>query len=192
MATISMAAARTDTRAGHRRPRCRSLRRCRRCRGAFANGTHKKSVQVADGQTVQIGVPASDVGTSLMQALKDIATFDAGAERQFHRQHQPDPGAEQLPDQRDRRRRAASRTNLNTATAANGYVYNQLQRRPDQQTSLTTLYKGFISNIQDTNMADGGHPAIHEPDRAAGGAAGHRAAEPDFAAELPAGPAIGG
>src|SRR5579862_7037231 len=46
--------------------------------GAFANGDSKKSVQVADGVTVAYGVTASDIGTGLMQALKDIASFDAG------------------------------------------------------------------------------------------------------------------
>ena len=30
---------------------------------------------------------------------------------------------------------------------------------------MNTLYTGFISNIQDTNMADGGHPIVPEPDR---------------------------
>src|ERR1700712_1819601 len=45
---------------------------------AFANGTLKKSVQVADGVNVGYGLTASDVATGLMQALKDIAAFDAG------------------------------------------------------------------------------------------------------------------
>jgi flagellar hook-associated protein 3 FlgL len=43
--------------------------------------------------------------------------------------------------------------NLNAATAANGYVYNRLNDAQDQQSSMTTLYKGFVSDIQDTNMA---------------------------------------
>src|SRR5262249_35057240 len=34
---------------------------------AFSNGTQKKSVMVADGQPVQFGVLASDIGTQLMQ-----------------------------------------------------------------------------------------------------------------------------
>jgi flagellar hook-associated protein 3 FlgL len=43
---------------------------------------------------------------------------------------------------------------LTTATAANGYVANQLSDAQTQQSSMDTLYKGFISNIRDTNMAD--------------------------------------
>ena len=42
---------------------------------------------------------------------------------------------------------------LNTATAANGYVANQLSDAQTQQSSMATLYAGFISNVQDTNMA---------------------------------------
>src|SRR5438067_4029055 len=50
---------------------------------AFADGTLKKSVQVADGVTVSYGMAASDIGTGLMQALKDIADFDAGPTGNF-------------------------------------------------------------------------------------------------------------
>ena len=44
-------------------------------------------------------------------------------------------------------------TNINSAMATNGYVYNRLQDAGTQQTAMNTQYKGFISNIQDTNMA---------------------------------------
>src|SRR5262249_39641323 len=44
--------------------------------------------------------------------------------------------------------------NLDTVVSQNGYVYNRLTDSQAQQTSMETLYKGFISNIQDTNMAD--------------------------------------
>ena len=39
------------------------------------------------------------------------------------------------------------------ATAANGYVANRLEDAQSQQTSMTNLYKTFVSNIQDTDMA---------------------------------------
>ena len=41
-------------------------------------------MQVADGVNVTYGVTASDVGTGLMQALKDIADFDAGGSGNFN------------------------------------------------------------------------------------------------------------
>ncbi|MBA2589035.1 MAG: hypothetical protein H0U98_10470 [Alphaproteobacteria bacterium] len=119
---------------------------------AFANGTLKKSVQVADGVSVTYGVTASDVATGLMQALKDIAAFDAGGSGNFN-------AASSLS--------AAQNTfltntigqvttvaiNQNALTAANGYVSNRLTDAQTQQASLDTLYKGFASDIQDTNMA---------------------------------------
>ena len=120
---------------------------------AFANGTLKKSVQVADGVNVSYGVTASDIGTDLMQALKDIATFDAGGSGNFN-------AASSLSSAQNTFLTNAigqvttTAINLNAKTAANGYVSNQLTDAQTQQASLNTLYKGFASDIQDTNMAD--------------------------------------
>jgi flagellar hook-associated protein 3 FlgL len=96
--------------------------------GAFNNGTDKKSVQVADGQTVTFGITASDVGTGLMQALKDCLTSQVTSV-------------------------GTVAVNLNTATAQNGYAFNQLQNASTQQDSMATLYTGFIGNIQNTDIA---------------------------------------
>jgi len=120
--------------------------------GAFANGTDKKSVQVADGQSVTFGMTASDIGTGLMQALKDIAGFDAGASGNFAAstnltQAQNDFLTGQITSI------GTMSTNLNTVTAQNGYAYNQLQSASTQQASMSTLYTGFINGIQKTNMA---------------------------------------
>jgi flagellar hook-associated protein 3 FlgL len=120
---------------------------------AFANGDQKKSVQVADGQVVTYGVTASDVATGLMQELQSIAQFDQGANGNFS-------GSTNLSQAQNTfltNQIAATNTvatNLNTATAQNGYVYTALTNAQSQQTSLNTLYSGFISNIQDTNMAN--------------------------------------
>ena len=120
---------------------------------AFANGSLKKSVQVADGVSVTYGVTASDVATGLMQALKDIATFDAGGSGNFN-------AASSLSSAQNTFLTNAIAqvttvgVNLNAATAANGYVSNRLADAQTQQASMDTLYKGFVSNIQDTNMAD--------------------------------------
>jgi flagellar hook-associated protein 3 FlgL len=96
---------------------------------AFANGSLTKSVQVADGVNVSYGVTASGVGTGLMQALKDIADFDAT------------PGG-----------------NFNAATSLtsgqNTFLTNRLTDAQTQQASMDTLFKRFTSDIQDTNMAD--------------------------------------
>ncbi|RZI71701.1 MAG: hypothetical protein EOP38_31210, partial [Rubrivivax sp.] len=120
--------------------------------GAFANGDLKKSVQVADGVTVSYGLAASDVGTGLMQALKDIAAFDAGGSGNLD-------AATSLSAAQNNFLSGAigtltgTATDLNAVSAANGYVSNRLTDSQSQQASMTTLYKGFVSGIQDTNMA---------------------------------------
>jgi flagellar hook-associated protein 3 FlgL len=120
--------------------------------GAFANGTQKQSVQVGSGQTVQIGVLASDVGTKLLQTLKEIGTFDAGPTGNFAgsttlTSAQNDFLTSELP------KAVATDTELNTATAANGYVYNSLKDAVTNQTTLSNLYQGFVSSIQNVDPA---------------------------------------
>lgn len=120
--------------------------------GAFANGDLQKSVEVADGVNVSYGITASGVATGLMQALKDIADFDAGPTGNLN-------AATSLTSAQNNFLTGeisvanTVNNNLNQATAANGYVANQLSDAQSQQTSMDTLYKGFASNIQDTNMA---------------------------------------
>jgi flagellar hook-associated protein 3 FlgL len=120
---------------------------------AFANGNLMKSVQVADGTNVSYGMGASDIGTGLMQALADISNFDAGASGDFANSN----GLSEA--QNTFLTNAITQTttvnvDLNAAAATNGYVSNRLTDAQTQQTSMDTLYKGFVSNIQDTNMAD--------------------------------------
>jgi flagellar hook-associated protein 3 FlgL len=120
--------------------------------GAFTNGTFKTSVQVADGQTVTYGVTASDVATGLMQELQSLAQFDAAPGGNLN-------NATSLSGAQNTYLTGAISTantvtdGLNGATAANGYVANQISNAQTQQSTMDTLYKGFASNIQDTNMA---------------------------------------
>ena len=115
----------------------------------FANGKQAKSVLVADGESVQVGVLASNVGTQLMQTLQDIAQFNAGASGNMTSgltQAQAGFLTSELPTA------IAANQSLNTAAAANGFTFNQLQDAVTQQQSLSTLYKGFVSDIQDVDM----------------------------------------
>jgi flagellar hook-associated protein 3 FlgL len=121
--------------------------------GAFDNGNDLKSVQVADGQTVTYGITASSVGSGLMQALKDIATFDAGPSGDFSNSTNLSQ-AQNTFLTGEITSLTGVNTTLNNATAQNGYAYNQLQNATTQQGTMSTLYTGFISKIQDTNMAD--------------------------------------
>jgi len=121
--------------------------------GAFANGNDLKSVQVADGQTVTYGLTASGVGQGLLQEIQNIANFDAGGTGNFS-------GSSSLSQAQSNFLTGeissvnTVATNLNNVTAANGGAYNQLQSASSQQGDMSTLYSGFISNIQDTNMAN--------------------------------------
>jgi flagellar hook-associated protein 3 FlgL len=115
---------------------------------AFANGTQKLSVAVADGQTVQIGQVASDMGTDLMTTLAGIANYVSsngslsttmtGAQSNY------------LSTQIGAATTAA--TNLNNVLAANGAAFNQLKDASDNQASLSTMYTGFVSDIQNVDM----------------------------------------
>jgi flagellar hook-associated protein 3 FlgL len=118
----------------------------------FTNGSDKKAVQVADGQTVTFGITASDAGAGLMQALKDIASFDAGGSGDF------DNSTNLSQAQTDFLTGQIAVTNtvssgLTAITAQNGNVQNQLDTATAQQGSTDTLYKGFLDKVQNTNMA---------------------------------------
>jgi len=120
---------------------------------AFANGDLQKSVQVADGVTVSYSMTASDVATGLMQALKDVADFDAGGTGNFN-------AASTLSSAQNTfltnaiAQVSTVYTGLNATAASNGYVSNRLTDAQTQQASQNTLYKKFTSDVQDTNMAE--------------------------------------
>ena len=109
--------------------------------------------KVADGVTVSYGMTASDIGTDLMQALKDIADFDAGGSGNFNAANTLNAAQNTFLSNAIAQVTTAS-TNLNATTASNGYVSNRLTDAQSQQDSLNTVYKKFTSDIQDTNMAE--------------------------------------
>ncbi|MBW8708416.1 MAG: hypothetical protein JF627_03995, partial [Alphaproteobacteria bacterium] len=119
---------------------------------AFANGNLTKSVQVGDGVSVNYGLTASNIGTGLMQALKDIADFDAGGTGNFSATSNLTAAQNTFLTGTIAQATTVS-TNLNASAAANGYVSNRLTDAQTQQASMNTLYKGFVSDIQDTDMA---------------------------------------
>ncbi len=117
---------------------------------AFANGTVKNAVRVSDGQTVQVGVLASDAGQQLLQSLKDVADFNAGSSGPLgttltSAQSSFLSGAIQSA--------TGAAQAVNTVAASNGAVYSQLQDASSTQQSMSTLYKGFVSDIQDVDMS---------------------------------------
>jgi len=120
---------------------------------AFANGDLTKSVQVADGVSVGYSMTASDVATGLMQALKDIADFDATGAGNFNAAATLSSAQNTFLTNSIGQITTVS-TDLNATAASNGYVSNRLTDAQTQQASQNTLYKKFTSDIQDTNMAE--------------------------------------
>jgi len=115
----------------------------------FQNGTQKKSVLVGDGQSVQIGVLASDIGTELMTALNTLNLSDAPSgslDEQLTTAQASNLSNAVLPQA------TTAYTDLNTATAANGETYSRLKDDITNQQSQSTLYKGFVSDIEDVDM----------------------------------------
>ena len=115
----------------------------------FTNGNVKKSVQVGDGQTTQIGVLASDIGTSLMTALKSLYDENTASSLSGSlTSTQIDSlTSAVLPQVND------AVTSLNTITAQNGDTYSSLKSEVTNQESLQNLYKGFVSDIEDADMS---------------------------------------
>jgi flagellar hook-associated protein 3 FlgL len=88
-----------------------------------------------------------------MQAIQDIANFDAGGSGNFTGSTSlSQPQNSFLTGEISSINSVA--TSLNNVMASNGGAYNQLQSAASQQSDMSTLYSGFISNIQDTNLAD--------------------------------------
>jgi len=120
---------------------------------AFTNGQSKKSVQVTDGQSITFGLTASEVGTSLMQQLKDIAAFDAGVNGDFD-------NTTILTGTQNTFLTARIATvdtavqGLTAITARNGGIYNQLENAKAQQDTMQVLYGGFIEKMQKTDLAE--------------------------------------
>jgi flagellar hook-associated protein 3 FlgL len=117
---------------------------------AFTNGNQPQTVLVGAGQTVQIGVLASSVGTGFLQSLQDVANFNAGANGNFGATLNSTQ-ANFLSGEIANARNAAQ--SINDTTGTNGETYQQLQAVVTNQQSLTTVYTGFVSDIQDVNMA---------------------------------------
>jgi len=119
--------------------------------GAFANGSIARSVTVADGQTVKVGVLASDAGRQLMAVLKDVADFNAGANGNIG-SNLTRAQANFLSGEIGSA--ASASQSINNVAAANGDTYNQLQDATTRQQSLSTLYKGFVSDLEDVDMGE--------------------------------------
>jgi len=117
---------------------------------AFTSGTVKGSVQVGDGQTVQVGLLASNIGTGILQTLSDIANFNTGSSGNFGSTL---TGAQSTFLSNEIPVSQSAGETVTNAAAQNGDTYQQLQGALTQQQAMNTLYTGFVSNIKNVNMA---------------------------------------
>jgi flagellar hook-associated protein 3 FlgL len=116
---------------------------------AFQNGTKTSSVMVADGQSVQVGVLASDVGSQMMQTLKDIADYvnTNGSLTSDMTSAQSNFLSGEIQSATD------AGTQVNAVASTNGSNYQALQNALTTQTSMSTTYKGFVSDLENVDMA---------------------------------------
>jgi flagellar hook-associated protein 3 FlgL len=116
---------------------------------AFQNGTKTSSVMVADGQSVQVGVLASDVGSQMMQTLKDIADYvnTNGSLTSDMTSTQSNFLSGEIQSATD------AGTQVNAVASTNGSNYQALQNALTTQTSMSTTYKGFVSDLENVDMA---------------------------------------
>lgn len=118
---------------------------------AFANGTVKSSTRIGDTQTVQVGLLASDLGTKLFSLFQQVAQFDAGANGPFDTK----TSAAQQSFLESKIQDAASvATQLNSETASNGIRYQMVQDTLTRLQSASVVYKSFVSNIEDVDIAE--------------------------------------
>lgn len=116
----------------------------------FVNGNSAKVVQVGDGQSQKIGVLASDVGEQLMTALNTLYQQDvpSGTLSGALTGAQVDnltanvlPGVTQAVN------------TINGVAATNGDAFKAIQSSITNQQAVKNLYDGFVSDIEDVDMA---------------------------------------
>jgi flagellar hook-associated protein 3 FlgL len=117
---------------------------------AFTSGTVKGSVQVGAGQKVQVGLLASNIGSGILQTLADVANFNSGSSGNFGTTL---TGAQSTFLSNEIPVAQAASDTVNAISGQNGDTYQELQTALTTQQSMNTLYTGFVSNIQNVNMA---------------------------------------
>jgi flagellar hook-associated protein 3 FlgL len=118
---------------------------------AFANGQVKTSVRIADSQTVQVGLLASDLGTQLFSLFQQVAQFDAGAGGPFNTKT---TAAQQTFLESTIQTAANVADGVNQQSAGNGIRYQMVQQTMTQLQARSNVYTGFVSNIQDVDVAE--------------------------------------
>lgn len=125
---------------------------------AFSNNQSKASVKVDDNLTLTYGQLASDVGEPLLQSIQRVLQFDSGTVPSGATGPAGSFSNPLTQAQRDflngeLTQLTTNSTNLNAAVGQNGVQQSELQKVQDRQATELNTVKGFISTIQDADVA---------------------------------------
>ncbi len=118
---------------------------------AFVNGVLKTEVKIGDAQNVEVGLLASDLATDLFGLLRQVAQFDAGVNGPFAGTTTP---AQQTFIESLIPTAMTAQRNVNAQAAANGIHYQTVKQAMEQLEASSVVYKGFVANIEDVDMAE--------------------------------------
>lgn len=118
---------------------------------AFANGSLKTEVKIGDSQNVEVGLLASDLATELFDLLRQVAQFDSGVDGPFSG---TTTTAQQTFLESVIPTAMTAQRNVNAQAAANGIHYQTVKQAMEQLEASSVVYKGFVSNIEDVDMAE--------------------------------------
>jgi flagellar hook-associated protein 3 FlgL len=119
--------------------------------GIFTNDQQRRGVEIDTGQTLNYTFLADEIGEPLMTALKDIADYNAGPNGPF---------GDQLTAQQQQFLQNILPTlktvsqDLNNVVARNGQYQQEVANVTDVHEQTSVFIKGFISDIEDVDMAD--------------------------------------
>jgi len=117
---------------------------------AFVNGTIKTEVKIGDSQNIEVGLLASDIATDLFTLLRQVAQFDSGVGGPFSGTTTP---AQQTFLESTIPIAIDAQHTVNAQAAANGMHYQTVDQATEQLKATSVVYKGFVSNIEDVDMA---------------------------------------
>ncbi len=117
----------------------------------FDNNQLRQAVPIDEGQNITIGFLADQLGTDILQVLKDLATFDAGGSGPFGEQL---TAAQRSFLESQIAPLSSAHEQLISRTSENGLLANQLDSARDRHESSIISLKQFISDIEDVDLAE--------------------------------------
>jgi flagellar hook-associated protein 3 FlgL len=118
---------------------------------AFVNGSIQTEVKIGETHNVEVGLLASDLATDLFTLLRQVTQFDAGVDGPFSGTTTP---AQQTFLESMIPTAVTAQHNVNAEAAANGIHYQTVKQAMEQLEASSVVYKGFVSNIEDVDMAE--------------------------------------